>query len=274
SSKEHGPSKDWLKSAKTSEARNKIRQWFKKEKRAENIQTGRDDFDREVRRITTRLTNEQYQTVLNDTFRRSHFTNAEDFFAAIGYGGISLSKLLPKLREDCQRCMGPEPEPERPAAVQAAPVKERTRSGGVIIDGFDNCLVKFAKCCNPVPGDDIIGFITRGGGVAVHRCNCSNVAASRDKQPERWLNASWSRKEGELYTAALSVVTNAGVNLFTQLSQLLSSENVFIEGIQMVPRNDKNGEYAVTVRVSSSTQLRAIITKLTTMSEVVFVKRL
>jgi len=267
----HGPSRDWLKAAKTSEARNKIRQWFKRERRDENITAGRDDFEREVRRINPRLTSEQYQSILADTARRNHFLHEEDFFASIGYGGILISKLLPKLREDCARYNAPDVDTIKPAAP---PAKVTHSNGGVIVEGFDNCLVKFAKCCNPVPGDDIIGFVTRGGGVAVHRRNCNNVIKNIDKEPGRWLHSSWATKEGEVYKAVLSLMTMPNANLFNTISQLLASENLFTEGILLTGKSDKGDEYEVVVRVGSNQQLRGLVSKLSTIPGVLWAKRI
>lgn len=265
----HGPSKDWLKIAKTSEARNKIRQWFKKEKREENIADGQDEFEREIRRIAPRITPEQIEQIVTETVKRNHFLETEDFYASLGYGGISMSKMLPKLREDCQKFVAP----EQPEPVKIAPVKEKSHLGGVIVQGFDNCLTKFARCCNPVPGDDIIGFTTRGGGVAIHRQNCPNVAANQKREPERWLEVSWAEKSGEVYKAALSVVTEQGLNIFNQISALLAADNIFTEGIMMVPRSDNSGEYSVMVRVGGSQQLKTLVNKLTAIPGVLYVKR-
>lgn len=269
----HGPSKDWLKSAKTSEARNKIRQWFKKERRDENIQSGKEDFDRELHRVFPKITNDQYQQLLSDTSKRNHFASPDDFFASIGYGGISLAKLLPRLREDCQRIINPEQE-NVPAKLPIGTASaEAKHSGGVAVEGFDNCLVKFAKCCNPVPGDDIIGFVTRGGGVAIHRRNCSNVVNSHKNEPERWLNASWRTKEGEVYKAVLSVMTAPQSNLFNAISQLLATENLFTEGILLMGVGERGAEYQVIVRVDGSQQLKGLIGKLTAISGVIWAKR-
>ena len=266
-----GPSRDWLKSAKTSEARNKIRQWFKRERRDENIAAGRDDFEREVRRINPRLTQDQYQSILTDIVRRNHFLHEEDFFASIGYGGILISKLLPKLREDCARFNAPDVDAIKPAAP---PPKVTHSRSGVIVEDFDNCLVKFAKCCNPVPGDDIIGFVTRGGGVAIHRRNCSNVIKNIDKEPGRWLSSSWAAKDGEVYKAVLSLMTMPGSNLFNTISQLLASENLFTEGILMTGKHEKGDEYEVVVRVGSNQQLRGLVSKLSGIPGVLWAKRI
>lgn len=268
----HGPSKDWLKTAHTSEARNKIRQWFKKERRDENIVSGKDDFDRELRRISPRLTADQYQQVLSEIVKKNHFAQADDLFASIGYGGTLISKLTPKLRDECAKFS--QPEADQAAENEAAVRASGNKNGGVIIEGFDNCLVKFAKCCNPVPGDPIIGFVSRGGGVAIHRQNCSNVKKNRGKEPGRWLRAEWSVHDGEVYKAVLSVMTSTGSNLFNRISQLLAGEELFTEGILLNSHGGRGDEYQVIVRVGSSQQLKGLIGKLNAISGVIWVKRL
>lgn len=186
----HGPSRDWLKIVKTSEARNKIRQWFKKEKREENIIEGKAEIEREFRRNGIELPEPEMKAFLEEIATHQHCQTVEDLYAALGYGGIQLWRLMPRIRDNYNKIKKPVEESQE-VRYQKAPSKA---TGGVIIDGIDNCLIKFSKCCNPLPGDDIIGFITRGYGVSIHKRSCTNVPKdiSKAAEPERWVNARWA----------------------------------------------------------------------------------
>ena len=186
----HGPSRDWLKIVKTSEARNKIRQWFKKEKREENIIEGKAEIEREFRRNGIELPEPEMKAFLEEIATHQHCQTVEDLYAALGYGGIQLWRLMPRIRDNYNKIKKPVEESQE-VRYQKVPSKA---TGGVIIDGIDNCLIKFSKCCNPLPGDDIIGFITRGYGVSIHKRSCTNVPKdiSKAAEPERWVNARWA----------------------------------------------------------------------------------
>ena len=190
----HGPSRDWLNIVKTGEARNKIRAWYKKERREENIVQGRTELEREFSRNNIRLSEEKMTEFIMTQSRKQHCNNLDDFYAAIGYGGVLLSRIMPRIREEYLRLTKSE-EIIHPDMVVNAP-KKHYNNGGVIIEEMDNCLVKFARCCNPVPGDRIIGFITRGYGVSIHKRDCTNVPReiNRTAEPERWVRVSWGRK--------------------------------------------------------------------------------
>ena len=189
-----GPNRDWLKVVKTSEARNKIRAWFKKEKREENIAAGREELEKEFRRSSISLTEQQEEEFLAYLAEKQQMKNVDDFLAAIGYGGISLAKIAPRIKTDYVKMFRTS---EAEKAAQALPklVQKKSKvSSGVIVEGLDSCLVKFAQCCNPLPGDEIIGFITRGSGVSIHKLDCPNVINSM-KDPEqqsRWVAAEWA----------------------------------------------------------------------------------
>ena len=150
----NGPNRDWLKIVKTSEARNKIRQWFKKEKREENIVEGKAELEREFRRNGILLPDEQMQAFLLEIAKRQHCASVADFYAAIGYGGVQLWRLIPRIKEEFLKLVRPAAQPD--FAVQ--PDLPKKDSGGIIVNGTDNCLIKFSRCCNPLPGDDIIGY--------------------------------------------------------------------------------------------------------------------
>ena len=176
-SENRGPSRDWLNIVKTSEAKNKIRNWFKKERREENIQEGRDALEREMRRNLMTLTDEQHDVFMEALARRNRCNSVEEMYAAIGYGGLQISRMLPKLKEEYTKLQATEP---KPVTVE---LKRMHSSDGVIVEGIDNCPIKFAKCCSPLPGDEIIGFVTRGFGVSIHKRDCANARESM-RHPE------------------------------------------------------------------------------------------
>ena len=176
-----GPNRDWLTLVRTSEARNKIRAWFKKEKRDENIVEGKAELEREFKRSNIQLTRELMDYMIESVGKRHNCATEDDFYAAIGYGGIQLWKVLPRIKEEAQRLQksaSPDQPQELPPPTTPEP-KGRVASG-VLVDGMDNCLIKFSRCCNPLPGDEIIGFITRGFGVSIHKRSCSNVPPGFD----------------------------------------------------------------------------------------------
>ncbi|MBQ3008993.1 MAG: bifunctional (p)ppGpp synthetase/guanosine-3',5'-bis(diphosphate) 3'-pyrophosphohydrolase, partial [Oscillospiraceae bacterium] len=172
--KDKGPSRDWLNIVATSEAKSKIRSWFKKERKEENIVEGKNALDKELRRNLITLTDDIYDDFMNELGRRSKYNSSEELFAAIGYGGVQLSKVLFKAKDIWTKIQKEKELAEQPVEKQVvtAPVKKPKSSNGVIVEGLDNCLVKFSKCCSPLPGDEIVGFITRGFGVSIHKKSC------------------------------------------------------------------------------------------------------
>ena len=185
----HGPSRDWLNIAVTNSAKAKIRSWFKKERRSENIATGKMDVEREFKRNNITLPETEMAEFIANIASRLHLADADEFYAAIGYGGILLSKIMPRIREDYNKRVN------AAKAVEILDVtpKKKTSSEGVVVEGIDNCLIKLSRCCAPLPGDEIIGFITRGHGVSMHKRDCSNVPVdiSKASEPERWISAYW-----------------------------------------------------------------------------------
>ena len=187
----HGPSRDWLKIVRTSEARNKIRSWFKHERRDENITEGKSEMERELRRNGIEIDEPELNALLEKIGSKQNCTSAEDVYAAIGYGGIQLWKIMPKIKEIYQKEKHTAAPVQTPPPAKAVPKKA---AAGVVVDGMDNCLIKISRCCNPLPGDDIIGFITRGYGVSIHKRSCSNVPKdpAEAAEPERWVPVHWA----------------------------------------------------------------------------------
>ena len=263
--KDHAPSRDWLKIVKTTEARNKIRNWYKKERREENIEQGRSELEKEFRRNMITLPDGKLPEFLSAIAKRQHFELADDFLAAIGYGGVLLSKIMPRIKETFIRLYRTDPH----AAPSPAPVKQhrvRGASGGVIVEGLDSCLVKFARCCNPLPGDEIIGFVTRGFGVSIHKKDCPNVINSINdpNNAERWVRAEWALDQAkrEHFKSTIEIVTDDRLGALADISVALSSMRISIS--TLMAREVKTGENVVTVTftVSDIDQLNFIINNL------------
>lgn len=266
-----GPSRDWLNIVKTSQARAKIRQWYKKERRDENIAEGKAEVEKEFKRNFIRLAEPEYTEFIKKIAERQHCKSIEDFYAAIGYGGISLMHMMPKIKEDYVKMTKAE-EP----VINIAPVKKRTKSTeGVVVEGIDNCLIKFSRCCNPLPGDNIIGFITRGHGVSIHTRNCPNVPADISKagEPDRWVVAYWDTNIREDFKCTLQLSCLNRIGLFADVSSLLANMHIMINDIST--RNTKDGRTSImlTVSVNGVEHLNSLTAKLSKISGVLSVER-
>lgn len=267
----HGPSRDWLKIVKTSEARNKIRQWFKKEKREENIVEGKGEIEREFRRNNIELPEPEMKDFLEEIANHQHCQTIEDLYAAIGYGGIQLWRLMPRIRENYNKIKKPvEENPE--VRYQKVPSKA---TGGVIIDGIDNCLIKFSKCCNPLPGDDIIGFITRGYGVSIHKRSCTNVPKdiSKATEPERWVNAHWAGDIEDEFESTLEILATDRTGLLADLTNQLSSMHIFIHTLNSRELKDNNAIIYATITVNGLDHLKSVISRLSNINGIISIGR-
>ena len=208
-----GPSRDWLKIVKTGEARSKIRQWFKREERSENILVGRSEVERELKRLGKSLTEQQFDEVSENVAKRIGIKCAEDLYNTIGYGGLSSAKISGKLRDEAERLLGAQ-EPEQKITdvsqikTVEKPAQKHSGAGGIVIDGAAGCQVKLAKCCNPLPGDQVVGFITKGFGVSIHKADCPNVISGM-KKPEdkdRFVSAWWDLPEASSKSASFEAM--------------------------------------------------------------------
>ncbi len=269
----HGPSRDWLNIVKTGEARSKIRTWFKNERREENIEQGRAAFERELSRNLIHLPEDKMQELLAIQCRKQHFSTVDDFYAAIGYGGVLLSRLMPRVKDDCAR-LNKDDEPVTPERMVSAPTKHRS-SGGVIIEGMDNCLVKFARCCNPVPGDPIIGFITRGFGVSIHKRDCINVPADIQDaaEPGRWVRVSWETDAQQVFKANIIVEAHDRMALLADLTSQLASMRVMIYAVNVREPKDGNTAIHLTLGVSGLDHLQSVIERLSKIDGIYTISR-
>ena len=235
SSSSKGPSRDWLKIVTTSDAKNRIRQWFKKEKRADNIILGRSMIEGEIKKAGY-VVNEATRTeAVENVAVRNGFATAEDLYNTIGYGGLPISKVRNKIVDEVGKLVAPvEPPPvvTEENMVTAKPKKIKSNSG-IIVDGESGCSVKFAKCCNPLPGDSVIGFITKGYGISIHKCDCPNVVTGK-KNPEyaeRWVTASWdadSNEKRSLFEANLQIRVDDRIGMLADISVALADMRVDI----------------------------------------------
>ena len=275
--KGNGPSRDWIKMVKTTEARNKIRSWFKKEKREENVAQGREELEREFRRNLINLTDAQMESFLADLAKRQHYNSTDDFLAAIGYGGISLSKIMPRVKDDYVRLYRTSDQDKMEKALQAQkPKREKKSSSGVIVEGLDSCLVKFAKCCNPLPGDPIVGFITRGYGVSIHKQDCVNVTASMSDptQRERWVRAEWAKTTTrETFKSSIEILADERNGLLADISIILSNMHVPIHSLLARELKDGRSMVQITLGISDLAQLNNIISNLRKIEGVTSVER-
>ncbi|MEG1820409.1 MAG: bifunctional (p)ppGpp synthetase/guanosine-3',5'-bis(diphosphate) 3'-pyrophosphohydrolase [Oscillospiraceae bacterium] len=255
-----GPSRDWLKTVTTSSAKTKIRNWFKKERRPENILEGKVELEREFRRNNIRLYDENLDQFLEKLSERQRCQSIDDFYAAIGYGSISINRLMPYIKEEYYKILKAKEPPEINIVVEP---KSRS-SEGVIVEGVDNCLVKFSRCCNPLPGDDIIGFITRGHGVSIHKRDCSNVPKyiPLASEPERWINVRWDVLVKENFKSTLSMECIDRMGLIADLSSQLATLHVMIHSLNT--RQWKTGKCLITmtITVNGVEHLNSVIKRL------------
>lgn len=265
-----GPSRDWINIAVTNSAKSKIRSWFKKEKRPENIIEGKEAFERELKRFGISLTDEERSRVLDDLTKKNHLSNVDDFYAAIGYGGIILSKIISKLRDDYVK------KTKASSQVLPQPIEQKRASAdGVVVDGIDNCLTKLSRCCAPLPGDEIIGFITRGHGVSIHKRDCTNVPAdiSKCEEPERWVAAHWSVGKSVSFISVLQLDSIDRDGIIIDVMTTMSNLRVPLNSINAT-RNHGNCVITITINCESVGHLNSIISKLLKIDGVFSVERI
>jgi GTP pyrophosphokinase len=275
-----GPSRDWMKIAKSSEARSKIRQWFKKEKKEENIANGRSSFEQELKHAGLAMKDVTDPENLPLLLKKVTYGSLEEMYAAIGYGGFTAQKAVSRMKGELLRIarqhqaeeLMTERAEEPLLPVPPKPVSKSEQ--GIIVEGLDNCLVKFSRCCTPVPGDEIVGFITRGYGVSVHRADCPNAAPERRVGQEgRWLKVSWGKDTNESYPTTIDVMSKDRMGLILDISTALSSTNTFVSGLNSRSTEDGFAVIRLEIRVRDGAQMKAIMNKLNQISGVLQVTR-
>ena len=278
SSSTKGPSRDWLKIAKTSDAKGKIRQWFKKEKRDENIVAGKDEITNEVKRFG-KYTPDQFNEIVTNVAARMGMGSADDLFNMIGYGGLSVSKISGRLRDEYEKTVVPEAEPITDASqIQTVSAPEASSGGtGVIVDGEEGCVVKFAKCCNPLPGDAIVGFITKGFGISVHKVDCPNIIYDMEKKKDRLVTVEWRRgsieEHVDRYEALLQVFTEDRISMLADISIALADMRVSITQVNTKKKSDGDVIINIAVSCKNVNHLNSIVSRLRSINGVIDVKR-
>ena len=271
--KDKGPSRDWLNIVATSEAKSKIRSWFKKERKEENIIEGKEALDRELRRALISLDGEEYTKFVENLAKRNKLNNAEEMFAALGYGGLQLSKVMFKAKEDYAK-LQKEAKAVEPK-IKTATIKRTKSSNGVIVEGLDNCLVKFSKCCNPLPGDPIVGFITRGFGVSVHKQSCVHARPElRDAENAgRWVNAYWADNIREDFKATLDIIALETPMIVGEVSMLMTNNRIPVFALNARQMADHRIEMSITIGVTNTEHLSSVMNKLSKNKNIISVTR-
>ena len=280
-----GPSRDWLNIVKTGQARSKIRQWFKKEKRADNIVVGKAAVEMELKKFGRPTNEAQRQEIIAAVAQRAGYASADDLFNTIGYGGITVSKISTRLREEFDKVVRPEPQQEEkaPLTVENIRVSEKPRqlrhNSGIVVDGERGCQVKFAKCCNPLPGDNVIGFITKGFGISIHKVDCPNVESGM-KKPEdadRWIEAHWERgsheNAGDVYEALVQIYAYSSLTILAEITMALADMKVLLLQINTQKKND--GRLVVNLKISCKNvdHYHSIVSRLKGLKDVIDIGR-
>lgn len=270
----HGPSRSWLNICKTNEAKSKIRSWFKKERREENIFEGKTALEHEFRKNLIRVPEEDMEDFLRQDMNKHNCETVDDFFAAIGYGGVQLSKVIQRLKAEYNRKYG---EKSSSDTLENKNIQKSSKNNsGVIVDGIDDCVVKFAQCCNPLPGDEIIGFITRGHGVSVHKQDCINYLNQKNDAESlaRWINVKWKNTaDSGYFKTTLDIIAVDRIGLLADVSSTLAMINIYI--YESTSRELKNGNaiLTVTLSVAGMEQLNTVISRILKIKNVISVER-
>jgi len=274
-----GPSRDWLKIVKTSEARSKIRQWYKKEKRTENITVGRGEVEKELKKYGKILTEEQRNSIIASVASRLCIASADDLLNMIGYSGISMQKVILRLTDEVTKIVKSEEIPET-LLVEDVVVKPAKKSSGrgVIIDELDGCDVKFSKCCNPLPGDSILGFITKGHGISVHKKDCPNVIdiVTRDEYRERFVTAKWESNEGSktnTFEAFIQILAENTLTLIADITTNLANMNVSLHQINTQTKSSSTIVVNIVVGCKNTDHYRSILARLKSLPNILEVSR-
>lgn len=270
----YGPNRNWLEIARTTEAKSKIRGWFKKECREENIERGKEELEREFKRNNIAITPE----ILQSSAQRQRLGSVDDLYAAIGYGGVSLSKIVQRIKEEQMRNHKEQQAVQQVAADPEETINEtnrRSRRKGIIVEGVDNCLVKFAQCCNPLPGDPIIGFVTRGFGVSIHKQDCINVINNMDNpdNKDRWIKASWAGVDDSTYRATIDVIAEDRITIFADITTAIATNHIPLHEMNAHHLKNGNMNLVVTVEIAGMEQLSNVMSRLQKIPGVISVER-
>ena len=272
SSNSTGPSRDWLNIVQTPTARNRIRQWFKKERREENIERGTDILEKEFKRYNIPYKNSSIQKFLNQVAKKFNQPTLEDLIATIGYGGIASSQVMPKVRdfynkevnrqEKEKRMQEKEDKIKKNFDEHEYAKKRKKKDNGITVKGLDNILVRFAKCCNPLPGDDIVGYITKGRGVAIHRRDCTNIKLDDEFLQNRLVEVEWNNPEKSKFEGEVKIIAVDRVGILNAIIHVVSMEKLSISGINCRVLKDNTANISLLVEVNDISELKQLIKKI------------
>ncbi|MCD8390401.1 MAG: bifunctional (p)ppGpp synthetase/guanosine-3',5'-bis(diphosphate) 3'-pyrophosphohydrolase [Firmicutes bacterium] len=268
----HGPSRDWLTVCKTSQARNKINQWFKRERRDENIEHGKELIERELRRLGnthSQLFKPEWVEVM---IRRYGFATLDDLYASVGYGGLTAQKVVMRLRDEWMKTVREKENQKKLAAVfdeethtvKTEPSQRRASSKGIIVKDIDNCLVRLARCCTPVAGDDIVGFITKGRGVSVHRADCPNIAPDKltEEDKSRLIEVSWDEDRSTSYISQLQIEAADRDGVLSEVTNILSNLKIPFKSVNAFVNKRGTAFIQIGVEIRNVSDLTLLVKKI------------
>lgn len=271
-----GPSRDWLKLCKTSQARTKINQWLKKERREENIQHGKELIEKELKRINLTQSQLFRPEWIEMLCKKYTFSSVDDIYAAVGYGGLTVNKIVGRLKEEYRKAQKAEAMDTEIPVIETPQKSKKISSNGVVIEGIEDCLVRFSRCCSPVPGDDIIGYITRGRGVSIHRKDCPNITGNKEStEIERLINVYWENDISQKgsYITQIQVCANDRKGLLAEIASTISDLRILITGINSRLLKDNVVVVNLTIEINSKSELDILTKKLSNIKDVFEVKR-
>lgn len=277
-----GPSVDWLKIAKSSNARNKIRGWLKKESKSDNIEKGKDLIDKYIRKKGLDPSLCAKSVFLNRAFKAMNFANADEAYQQLSNGGTLVSKFCNLLfgyyaEETKMEVKTNDEVIDEIKAAEARKAKLQRRnqdSPGIIVKGADNLMIKLAKCCNPVPGDEIIGFITKGRGISVHRCDCSNITSLPENEKARFIDVEWEDlKVGKSYNADICIIGNDRKGMLSDISRVCEDMDIHLSGVNAKSGKDGSLTMTITLSISSTQEMQKVLRNLRNIEGVLHVYR-
>lgn len=276
SSNSKGPSIDWLKIAKSNTARNKIRSWLKKENKSESSDKGREMLDKYAKRKGYDLQKILKNQYVNKAAKALNYSNTEDLYNAISYGGVIISKVMVLLEgyyhEEKQAEL--KKKEKEQSKLETKKKQRKTSPTGVTVEGMDNLLIRFSRCCNPVPGDEIVGFITKGRGISVHRKDCVNILTLPEEERQRFIEVQWNQDKKDLsYDVDISILSEDRKGLFSDLSRICEDMDVHITGVNAKSAKDKIVNITMTLSISNTSQMQKILRRLRSVQGVADVYR-
>ena len=275
SSANHGPSRDWLNIVKTSQAKNQIKQWFKKERREENIIKGKEMLEREAKRqgytLSQLLKNEWVESI----WRKYGFHSLDDMYSAIGYGGITTNQVLLRLIDEYKKTIKSAPKDIQDLTIkegQKAQKEKKYTDKGVQVKGIGNVMIRFSKCCNPLPGDDIIGYITRGRGVSIHRTDCINLE-DPFLEKHRLIEVNWTDEHKASYSAEIQIIANDRQGLLADITKTISEMKINVTAVNARTTRRKQVVINLTLEINGIDQLDNVMKQFKKMADVIEVFR-